>query len=235
MARLPLTNMVDVFALVDRADKTWLRQWTWRLGSKGYAYTTHNGERVHLHVMLMRPRRGVHIDHANRNRLDNRRKNLRRATRSQNLVNATKRDGTQSRFVGVRPSSNGRTWIARVGPGGIHVGVYPTEIAAARARDEAAIRLYRERVTLNVSRTRERSALRKPMVVLPAPRRATRPSTPMRRALGAAAGATNRRAVRSKRTSRSKNQLPQLARETGTEGQKPLCTLTVVTKGHEAR
>lgn len=181
VSRIPLTNKDGVFTLVDRADARWLRQWKWRLDSRGYAYTRLDGGRVEMHRLLMQPEPGQSVDHRNGIRLDNRRENLRFATRLENLVNRTKRTKTQSRYVGVRPSANGKKWIARVGGGGTHVGVYPTAIEAARARDKAAMQRYGEWVTLNVAPTPERSALRKAMVVLPERRRARRSRSRMRR------------------------------------------------------
>jgi hypothetical protein len=185
MAWIPLANFFGVFTLVDDADAQMLGQWRWRLDSRGYPYTTRDGARVHMHRLLMQPEPGQHVDHRNGIRLDNRRGNLRFATRLENTVNRTKHKKTKSSYVGVRPSPNGKSWIARVGKGGIHVGVYATERAAARARDRAAVKLYGERVTLNVTRNRERSALRKSDVVLPERLRATRTGTQARRAHGA--------------------------------------------------
>ncbi len=137
---------------------------------------------MEMHRLLMQPEPGQFVDHRNGVRLDNRRDNLRFATRLENVINRTKRTKTQSQYVGVRPSANGKKWIARVGRGGSHVGVYPTAIEAARARDAAAMQRYGERVTLNVAPTPERSALRTAAVVLPERRRAKRPRTPLRRA-----------------------------------------------------
>lgn len=83
---------------VDDADYDFLNQWKWWIGSDGYAVReqslgTINGiykrKTVLMHRLLMNPPIGQEVDHANRDRLDNRRSNLRLATRSQNMANKT--------------------------------------------------------------------------------------------------------------------------------------------------
>jgi HNH endonuclease len=78
-------------------------------------------------------------DHINRNRLDNRRSNLRLVSRSQNQSNRgkMKRVGV-SKFIGVRRA--GKKWgaLIQVGAKEIWLGVHPTEAEAAAAYNRAA-------------------------------------------------------------------------------------------------
>lgn len=102
-AVVALTNGGE--ALVDAADAEWLSQWTWTRNPAGYAvrYEWNGGiERrsVRMHRALMPG--VVEIDHANGDKLDNRRANLRPATRQQQSANTSKRsDGITSRYKGV--------------------------------------------------------------------------------------------------------------------------------------
>lgn len=76
--------------MVDGIDSLWLDQWRWSLSPSGYAYRVANGTTVLLARVLM----GVieagpmfHVDHMNRDRLDNRRANLRVVTAEINNLN----------------------------------------------------------------------------------------------------------------------------------------------------
>lgn len=97
-----------------------------------------------LHRLLLDLPEGVETDHVNRNPADNRRSNLRVATRSQNLANRRPPARTRN-YTGVCPNYN--RWQARVGD--IYVGVFATEEEAAKARDRAAQQIYGEFAVLN--------------------------------------------------------------------------------------
>lgn len=69
------------FALVDGADFQRVVEKKWYLGMHGYPVTSwrENGlnKSVTLHRFIMGDKKGVVVDHINRNKLDNRRENLR--------------------------------------------------------------------------------------------------------------------------------------------------------------
>lgn len=134
IALIPLCGAdgtIKAYATVDMNDAEWAGQWPWHLANTGYATRTERAGNQKQAVLLHRellglvPGDGLEGDHINRDRLDNRRGNLRRSTKGENRQNRTKRTGVSSRFRGVhwRPQYgkwdaeirvNGkRTWVGR--------------------------------------------------------------------------------------------------------------------------
>lgn len=108
------------YTLVDNQDFDYLNHWKWCLGSGGYAIRTeYNPKRtIYMHRILFTVQTlfgdKLDIDHINRNKLDNRRSNLRLATRSQNQFNrsATKRSSTG--IKGVFWYKRKKKWISQI-------------------------------------------------------------------------------------------------------------------------
>jgi hypothetical protein len=93
-------------ALVDDADYDRLMQvGNWSCSSKGYAvhYTKIGGQRkvLYMHRVILSAPPHLQVDHINRDKLDNRRENLRLATRSQNQANHPKRQDSRMDYKGV--------------------------------------------------------------------------------------------------------------------------------------
>lgn len=109
---------VCALTLVDAEDADIALAASWRLSTDGYAVRAVrvDGARrwLLLHRVLFGLDRGdaCQLDHANRNRLDNRRANLRLATQAQNCQNITPRRGTSSCFRGVSWAKRERMWRA---------------------------------------------------------------------------------------------------------------------------
>lgn len=101
----------------------------------------------------------VETDHANGDGLDNRRANLRPATRSQNNANKQRHKNNTSGYKGVSWRKRTRQWQAYIGAGKggkmIHLGYFTTAEAAARAYDAAAIVAWGEFARPNFPRTQE--------------------------------------------------------------------------------
>ena len=102
---------------------------------------------VMLHRFILDAPSGMMVDHLNHDGLDNRRCNLRLATRSENLANHRKGRGTSSRFLGVYWHKLGRKWAA--GCSGAHLGMFANEVDAALAYDRAASRAFGAFASLN--------------------------------------------------------------------------------------
>jgi hypothetical protein len=82
--------------LVDDEDYPFLSQWKWQYGANGYAVrdeylgkvsNRYINRTILMHRVLLNAPLDMDVDHKNRDKLDNRRANLRLATRSQNRAN----------------------------------------------------------------------------------------------------------------------------------------------------
>jgi len=89
MKTIPLTQ--GKFAIVDDEDFEWLSSYSWSFHHAGYAQRGDiSGGKlrmVFMHRQILGTPKGVDTDHVNGDGLDNRKSNLRKATRSENLYN----------------------------------------------------------------------------------------------------------------------------------------------------
>ncbi|MGA2680061.1 MAG: HNH endonuclease [Sedimentisphaerales bacterium] len=148
------------YALVDPGDFYWLNSFDWftKKNSKSfYAVRMDNesakwGKIVTMHRQIMGFPEGFVVDHRNLFGLDNRRSNLRIATRSQNNCNKIQdKIGCTSKYRGVHWVKMDKRWRAHIQFQGkfISLGYFKNEIAAARAYDEAARKYHGEFARLN--------------------------------------------------------------------------------------
>lgn len=148
--RIPLSR--GLFALVDDCDFEWASQFKWhaRQSSAGTPrfYAQRNvllpsGKRSmrYMHRELLGALPGQEVDHKDRDRLNNRRDNLRFCSRSQNNANSGKRrNAVSSRFKGVTWESRRKHWVAQIQVRGKHffLGSFASEKRAAAAYATAA-------------------------------------------------------------------------------------------------
>jgi hypothetical protein len=113
---------------------------SWREGAAAntsYAVTGAGGARIYMHRLLLNAPEDMHVDHINRNGLDNRRENLRLVERKHNSMNVNKRLASSSKYVGVMLDKKTGKYKAycRLASGGRqkHLGYFSTELEAARA------------------------------------------------------------------------------------------------------
>ncbi len=145
------------FAIVDDKDAPLARAYNWfRRGPKGREYARawipQWQKQIALHRFLVDAPSGLQIDHINRKRFDNRRKNLRLATQSENMRNIAGHRRRRSRYKGVDLHSVRGVgywrWSIRV-HGKPMSGHSASEVEAAREYDWRASLYYDRFARLN--------------------------------------------------------------------------------------
>jgi hypothetical protein len=140
----------DVYDFIN--SYTWALRVNFRNPQLRYAQVTFNGENIAMHHLVLAATEGFDVDHVNGNGLDNRKENLRLATRSQNVMNSRKsRRNCSSKFKGVSWVQHMNQWKAEITLNGKrkYLGCHDEEISAARAYNRAAIRYFGEFARLN--------------------------------------------------------------------------------------
>jgi hypothetical protein len=109
------------FVIVDEEDYEYLSQWKWGLSTSGYACRSNylkKGEkgnrRIWMHRLLNNTPDNMITDHINRNKLDNRKENLRNADKRLNGINRNKPKNNKSGFKGVYLDGWTGKWRAEV-------------------------------------------------------------------------------------------------------------------------
>lgn len=138
----------DKFVLVDDVDYVRLSAFKWILSTSGYAvrsiatpgkYANGKGRRklVYMHRELMGAVSGQMIDHINRDQLDNRRKNLRFCSSSENHVNSKVYKNNSTGYRGVYRQY--KKWTARLNfrKNKFLLGTFDTKKEAVEARRSA--------------------------------------------------------------------------------------------------
>ncbi|QPW59789.1 HNH endonuclease [Clostridium botulinum] len=110
-----------------------------------------NYKGTYLHRYIMGAEKGVEVDHIDRDRMNNCRRNLRICTHQQNQCNQALQSNNTSGFTGVRFYKPRSKYVARIKFYGkdIHLGYYKTIIEAIQARDVGAKLLFGKFAVLN--------------------------------------------------------------------------------------
>jgi len=137
MKRIRLTN--GGFAIVSDKDHHRLSRVNWYRDSQGYVRRhLGSGNYLYMHRAVLM---GVTmVDHANGNKIDNRRCNLRECTMAQNLQNGKSHRDAFSKYKGVSYDKSRRKWAADIMAFGKRrrLGRFDTEREAAEAYATAA-------------------------------------------------------------------------------------------------
>ena len=130
---------VRALTLIDAEDWPMVGQHTWRLcegrgGKTRYAARKEGGRTIQLHRVVADTPAGLETDHRNGNGLDNRRSNLRSATRAQNQQNRQRSEG-RSALRGVSWHAQAGCWRATAVVQGKqhHLGLFDSEDEAGAA------------------------------------------------------------------------------------------------------
>jgi hypothetical protein len=149
-AQISLINNLNNMMLVSRSDVMSVIRCKWYLGSSGYPITYGSYDKtiqfskpVSLHRLLFgKLEKGFVVDHINRNKLDNRRDNLRICTIQENSFNKTKSTNGTNKYKGV--IKNGTSYSAVITRDGIkrEIKNISTEEEAAKIYDIMAEELF---------------------------------------------------------------------------------------------
>ena len=145
-------------ALVDDNDFEWLNKFKWYFGWNGYAIRSVKGgnKKVSMHRTILLTscdNKGIQVDHINRNKLDNRRANLRKCSLIENRFNQSKGRNNTSSFKGVCRHNQGKittykAYMYRKNKQH-HLGVFSDIIKAAQTYDKAVLKYYGEFAAFN--------------------------------------------------------------------------------------
>lgn len=147
---IPLTK--GKVALVDECD-AWIAEFNWSAALRKtvwYAIRTAriDGRKraIYMHRFILGDIGRLEVDHINHDGLDNRRANLRVATRRQNCCNIRKQEGSTSKFRGVYFRADTGKWAAQTKHFGkrYNIGCFATESEAAEAYRQCVARLQGE-------------------------------------------------------------------------------------------
>lgn len=152
-------------ALVDDEDFIRVNQYRWHVRNHKHAHQTHYAYRrkeikgggritirLHRFILGLSKTDKIEVDHLNFNGLDNRRANLRIATRQENCRHRRKQHGAkQSQYKGVYWEVDRKKWRAYiyVNKKKIWINRFIDEISAAKAYNNKASELFGEYAYLN--------------------------------------------------------------------------------------
>lgn len=145
-------------ARIDESDKDLIERYSWQLSHQN-GYARNPDHRLYLHVLVADRSLGpnnqnLDVDHINGDKLDNRRSNLRYASRSHNMANTPMRATNTSGYKGVCRNKNRRKWVSQITVDykRICLGYYDDKREAAKAYDRAAIQYFGEFAHTNFPR-----------------------------------------------------------------------------------
>ena len=100
---------------IDKDDFEKCKKISWNIDSKGYANGGNkNVGKVRLHRYIMNPPKNMQVDHINRNKLDNRKSNLRIVTNQENHFNRPLNKNNKSGIKGVYYNKVSNKWCCQI-------------------------------------------------------------------------------------------------------------------------
>lgn len=155
---IPLTK--NYSTIVDDEDYDWLSQWEWCAldsSATGVVYASRGQwnplskkvEAIAMHRLILDAPSDITVDHRDGNGLNNRRSNLRLATRQQQAINRGIRLDNKSGYKGVywlKTSENKGKWRAQIKVDGkrLSLGLFNDIEEATKAYEKAAEKYYGE-------------------------------------------------------------------------------------------
>lgn len=131
--------MINHSILIDKEYSFLLKRWSFCDNGQGYPVANIDSKKTYLHQLILGKKKGFVIDHINRNKLDNRKCNLRFVTQRQNCCNTTLSKRNTSGYKGIHWNSEINKWVARITNyrKSIHIGSFSVLEDAIMARKNA--------------------------------------------------------------------------------------------------
>jgi hypothetical protein len=128
---------------IDVDDIEKVRPLKWCVGNHGYAENVKTKTLLHRIIIESIPV-GLEIDHINRDRLDNRKSNLRIVNRAQNAINSSLCSTNKTGFKGVCWVKRCNKYVVQLNKNGVRVyyGHFDDKVEAAKMYDIAAIEFF---------------------------------------------------------------------------------------------
>ena len=105
----------DKEVLIDDEDEPIFREYKWHINDSGYVVWRgkKDGKKqtIRLHRLIAKPAKGLVVDHINRNKLDNRRINLRCVTQAVNCGNRKEVENAKGYYYSNSKISNVGKWV----------------------------------------------------------------------------------------------------------------------------
>lgn len=129
----------DNIFLFDLEDYSKIKNYCWHINTQGYVVSGSHNKCTLLHRLIMQPTDGYDIDHINRKPWDNRKSNLRIATRTENNANRPPSKNNKSGHTGVYWSKDRKMWCAQITINNktILLGRYKNKEDAIKKREQA--------------------------------------------------------------------------------------------------
>lgn len=150
---MPTIIIGDQHVLVSKAHLTHLTQYQWHIHKtkhvlyvRGYRKGERKNGLIYMHRLILDAKSNQEVDHVNGNGLDNRKRNLRICTRSQNNANRHRLQTKTSNYKGVYFDSINRKWCADITCDGIRyrLGRHNSQKEAGQAYARKAKELFGE-------------------------------------------------------------------------------------------
>jgi len=136
----------------DAEDILIVKKYSWFISPGGYVVANiADGCMIMLHSLLLSNIKGLWVDHISRNKLDNRKSNLRYASPQQNCFNAGVSKNNTTGYKGVYYDKSRDKYQAEImcSRKKHHLGRFDTAIDAAKAYNKKAVELFGEYAFLN--------------------------------------------------------------------------------------
>lgn len=134
--------------IIDLEDYDKVKNYCWRITPQGYVVAnSRNGSNriVWIHRLIMNAKDDEVVDHINWDKLNNRKSNLRIATKSQNNINIRLKSNNTVGYPGITINKSGN-YVARISKNNVryYLGTFKTYKEAIEARRAAEINLHGE-------------------------------------------------------------------------------------------